>query len=342
MKTSLNTLEGLKRSVVVELPIADFNKKVDKTLAEMSKNATIDGFRKGKVPAVILKKRFGASANNDAIHALVGDTLNAALLEAKVEPAHQPQLANVDLKSNKDIFSYTVEFEVFPEIKLADFSQLTFEAITANITTEDEAKTLEGLKSQSTTYQIVERKSQTNDQLSIDFKGFIDGEAFEGGESKDFKLVLGKGTMIEGFETGLTGVVAGLETKLDLVFPKEYHAKDLAGKKVVFDVTVNRVEAPETPEENDEFAIKFGEKDMASLKSGIKKQMQTELDNRLQKTNQDAMFKALLEANEFEVPSATVEQEAQNFFKDMDARLSEQGMESVCGIVVTDMFFEEA
>ena len=325
MKTSLKTLDGLKRSFTVELPIDVFKKKTDQVLQKMASQVNIDGFRKGKVPIAIMRKQFGARASSDAVNEIVNDTLFDALTEVKVTPASRPDITEIDAEGEKT-FTYTVTFEVYPEIKVADFSKLQVEQSEVTITQADEDKTLKGLTEQAIEYKAVKRKSKKGDQVTIDFKGMIDGKVFEGGVASDFKMVLGKGSMIKGFEEGLKGITSGDSTTLDLTFPKEYHAPQLAGKAVVFEVEMKEVAEPTVPKLDDKFAAKFGEKDMDALKASMKKQMSVEVTNRLGNQNKDALFGVLLEANSFDVPQASINQEAKSLLQEMQQRLQQQGI----------------
>ena len=327
MKTSLEKLEGLKRALTVELSIDIFKQKTDQVLRGMASKVSVDGFRKGKVPLSIMRKQFGGQASSDAVNEIVNDTLTEALADAKVTPASRPAITKIDTE-NKDTFSYTVTFEVFPEIKVADFSKLKIIQTEVKITKADEEKTLKGLSEQATEYKSVKRKSKEGDQVTIDFKGMLDGEVFEGGVASDFKMVLGKGSMIAGFEDGLLDVAAEKSVTLNLTFPKEYHAPQLAGKDVVFEVEIKEVAAPQSPKLDDEFAKRFGEKDIDDLKKSMKAQMQVELDNRLNNQNKDDLFGALLEANDFEVPQESINNEAQSLKQEMEQRLQQQGMPS--------------
>ncbi|CAC9987250.1 Cell division trigger factor (EC 5.2.1.8) [uncultured Gammaproteobacteria bacterium] len=327
MKTSLEKLEGLKRALTVELSIDIFKQKADQVLRGMASKVSVDGFRKGKVPLSIMRKQFGGRASSDAVNEIVNDTLTEALADAKVTPASRPAITKIDTE-NKDTFSYTVTFEVFPEIKVADFSKLKIVQTEVKITKADEEKTLKGLSEQATEYKSVKRKSKEGDQVTIDFKGMLDGEVFEGGVASDFKMVLGKGSMIAGFEDGLLDVAAEKSVTLNLTFPKEYHAPQLAGKDVVFEVEIKEVAAPQSPKLDDEFAKRFGEKDIDDLKKSMKAQMQVELDNRLNNQNKDDLFGALLEANDFEVPQESINNEAQSLKQEMEQRLQQQGMPS--------------
>ena len=340
MKTSLSTLEGLKRSLTVELPIDTFNQKTDKILQSLAKKARIDGFRKGKIPATILRQRFGASAKADATNEVVSETLEEALADADVSPAAQPSLTTVDTESS-DNFSYTIEFEVYPEVSVAPLSNLNIDQISATVSDEDEERALQDLQDRATEYKTVKRKSKNGDRLIIDFEGLLDGESFEGGAAEGFEIVLGRGAMIEGFEQGLIDVAAGKTVEVKATFPEDYHVENLAGREAVFKVKVNEVGSPNEMKRDDEFAKKYGENDFETMKSHMSKQMQMELSSRVVQQNKDAAFTALLTANDFEVPEGSVSTEATKLQQDMEARMEQQGMPSK-GNFPEAMFQEEA
>ena len=340
MKTSLNTLEGLKRSLEVELPIDAFNKKTDKILQNLAKQARIDGFRKGKVPAKVLRQRFGANAKSDATNEIVTETLPEALADAQISPATQPSLTKVESKDTEN-FVYTIEFEVFPEISVSSLAGLTIDQISAKVSKEDEEKSLQDLQDRATEYKSVKRKSKEGDRLIIDFEGLLEGESFEGGAAEGFEIILGKGAMIDGFEQGLIDTTEGKELEIEATFPEDYHVENLAGREAVFKVKVNEVGSPKQLKLDDELAKKYGEKDFETMKTRIANQMQIELASRVEKQNKDTTFTALLEANSFEVPEATIDEEANNLLKDMESRMEQQGMPSY-NKMSSDMFREEA
>ncbi|ABL01992.1 trigger factor [Candidatus Ruthia magnifica str. Cm (Calyptogena magnifica)] len=341
MKASLEILKGLDRSLTVDLPIDIFNQKTDKILQKIASQVNFDGFRKGKVPVAVVRKRFGNNVNSDAINEIVNETLTDALTQVKATPVSQPVISKIDSEDEKN-FSYTVDFEVFPEIKVADFSKLTIEQIKVEITKADEQRTLNGLKEQLTEYKAVKRKSEIGDRLSIDFKGLIDGKTFDGAEAKDFKIVLGKGSMIKGFEEGLIDVTPNSMLMLDLVFPKNYHMNKLSGKAVTFEININEVALPKEPKLNEVFAKKFGEKDMDALKVSIKMQMKVEIDGRIGYLNKNAIFDALSEANQFDVPQSSIDNEAQNLLKEMKERIQQQGGLPAQGEIPASAFNDEA
>jgi trigger factor len=175
----------------------------------------------------------------------------------------------------------------------------------------------------------------------MDFVGTIEGETFEGGEAKDFKLVLGKGTMIPGFEEAVTDVAAGKSVDLDVSFPDDYHATHLAGKPVKFKITINEVGSPKEPKLDAAFAKKFGESDMDALLVSMKEQMRTEIDGRIEQLNKDALFNALAAANKFDVPQGSIDGEAQNLLTEMQERMQQQGQTPQADMP-TSVFNEEA
>ena len=340
MKTSLNTLDGLKRSLTVELPVDTFNDKTEKIIKSLATKVRIDGFRKGKIPANILRQRFGASAKSDAATEMVSETLEDALKDADVVPAAQPSLTNVDTENSESLI-YTIEFEVYPEIKVNTLSSLKIDQVSSKVTEEDEERALQDLQDRSTEYKSVKRKSKEGDRLVIDFEGLMDGESFEGGAAEGFEIVLGRGTMIDGFEKGLIDIAPGKTVEVNATFPEDYHVENLAGREAVFKVKVNEVGSPIELKRDDEFAKKFGEKDFETMKTRMTSQMKMELESRLVQQNKDTAFSALLEANDFEVPEGSVSSEALRLQQDMESRMEQQGMPSK-GKLPVEMFNEEA
>ena len=340
MKTSLTTLEGLKRSLTVELPVDIFNERTEKIIKGLAGKVRVDGFRKGKIPPAVLKQRFGGSAKSDAATEIVGETLADALTDADISPATQPSLTNIDTE-NADSLIYTLEFEVYPEIKVNALSKLTIDQVSSQVTEEDEERALQDLQDRSTEYKTVKRKSKDGDRLIIDFEGLLDGESFEGGAAEGFEIVLGKGTMIEGFEKGLIDVASGKTVEVNATFPEDYHVENLAGREAVFKVKVNEIGSPIELKRDDEFAKKYGEKDFETMKSRMTNQMKLELDSRLVQQNKDTAFSALLEANDFEVPEGSISSEAEKLQQDMESRMEQQGMPSK-GKLPAEMFNEEA
>jgi trigger factor len=320
MKTSIEVLEGLKRSITVEMPFAVLAEKTDKIIRDIAKKANINGFRQGKIPLSVSRKMFGNKAKADAANEIIQETLKDALAKHKLSPAAQPLVTKINLEEGKDFF-YNVEFEVYPEIKVNSFENLKIEQTKVKVSKEDENTMLENVKQQLTEYKKVKRKSKVGDKVIIDFKGFIDGNEFEGGHADDFEIIIGEHKMIEGFEEGLTAVEENSDLTLNLKFPKNYHSKDLMDKDVVFNVKVKEVLMPKTPKIDDSFAKKVGLKNTEDLHKNIKEQIKTKADNAVLHENKESVFNALLEDNVFEVPKASIERESQNMLEEMQANL---------------------
>ena len=229
----------------------------------------------------------------------------------------------------------------FNEIKVNALSKLTIDQVSSQVTEEDEERALQDLQDRSTEYKTVKRKSKDGDRLIIDFEGLLDGESFVGGAAEGFEIILGKGTMIEGFEKGLIDVASGKTVEVNATFPEDYHVENLAGREAVFKVKVNEIGSPIELKRDDEFAKKYGEKDFETMKSRMTNQMKLELDSRLVQQNKDTAFSALLEANDFEVPEGSISSEAEKLQQDMESRMEQQGMPSK-GKLPAEMFNEEA
>ena len=224
---------------------------------------------------------------------------------------------------------------------MAPLSNLNIDQISATVSDEDEERALQDLQDRATEYKTVKRKSKNGDRLIIDFEGLLDGESFEGGAAEGFEIVLGRGAMIEGFEKGLLDIATGKTVEVKATFPEDYHVENLAGREAVFKVKVSEVGSPNEIKRDDEFAKKYGEKDFETMKGRMSKQMQMELSSRVIQQNKDAAFTALLTANDFEVPEASVSSEAMKLQQDMEARMEQQGMPSK-GNFPEAMFQEEA
>ena len=337
MKSSLMELLELKRELAIKIPIANFNKKTDKLLKKMITETKIDGFRKGMVPLSIIKSRFGAIIHNEVANEIVNETLDDALKEASITPATKPLLTKID--KQKDNFCYTVKFEVFPNIKLSNFSELTIEQIKIDITQKNKNEELDYIKNQLTEYKATNHKSKTGDSLTINFQGTINNKAFTGGTAKDFKLILGQGSMIKSFEEGLVGVVANQTLMLKLIFPKDYHKTQLAGKNAIFEITIKEV-ATVIELSDSELLKKTNKVDMSSLIKDIKQQMLLKADSYTDKYNKDAVFSALIKAHKFEIPEEFINNESQVLLQEAKNN-TKQNKLAVKNIAVTD-FKEQA
>ena len=310
MQVSVETTSGLERQVTITVPAARIDQDVNKQVQQQARSRRLDGFRPGKVPTSVIKRMFGKSIRSDVLSQVVQETFYQAVDQEKLMPAGTP-----DIQFNKDVegedLQYVATFEVYPEIALADFSGAEIEKLSAEITDADLDEMINTLRKQQGDWEVVERAAAEGDRLNIDFEGFVDGEAFEGGKAEAMDLVLGSGSMIPGFETGLVGVSSGDETELNVTFPEDYHAENLKGKATVFKVKVNSVSAQKLPELNEEFFARFGieESTVEGFRNEVKKNMARELKHALKTKLKDQVFSQLTELNQIDIPAALIDRE---------------------------------
>ena len=308
--TTIETTQGLERRVTITVPNETVAGAVREELKRVAKNARIDGFRKGKVPAQIIEQRFGASVRNDVLNDLLPRHFFDLMFQEKVNLAGRPTFTIDSYEEGKDL-QFSATFEVYPEVKLQGLENIKVEKPVVEITEADIDKMVEVLRKQQATWSESQDVAKAEDRVTLDFTGFIDGEEFEGGKASDFVLLMGQGRMIPGFEDGVVGHKAGEQFDINVTFPAEYHSEKLKGKDATFNVTLKKVEVMVLPELNDEFVVKFGPntKTVADLRAEIKKNMQRELKNALTQRVKNQVIDGLLEQNVIDVPAAAVEQE---------------------------------
>ena len=343
MQVSVETTSGLERKITVVIEEERLSSVIDGRLQDMTKTVKVKGFRTGKVPLKIVKQQYAQQVRQEVVGDVLQSTLYEAIGQEKLSPAGQPRVDSIKSDPGQGM-EYTALFEIYPEVKLGDLSKETIEKPTAELTDADVADMLETVRGQHKEWVAVERAAKNGDQLNINFKGMIDGEAFPGGEANDMSIELGSGRMIKGFEEGLIGAKAGDDLTLNVTFPDDYHAKELAGKPTQFDTHVNKVEESQLPELDDDFAKKLGIKDasLENMHKEIKASMQLELDNRLNTKTKAAVMDALINANDFDVPTALVEDESEAIKQNMLENLKQQGMQDQGMEINASMFADQA
>lgn len=313
MQVSVETTQGLERRLTITVPADTIDSAVEAGLREEAKRAKVDGFRKGKVPVSIIKKRYGHAVRNDVTQRVVERHFIDAIVQEKINPAGAPRFAVTKDETGSD-FEFTATFEVYPEIELKGLETVEVEKPVVDVTDADLDNMLKTLQQQHGSWVEADKAADDGDRVTIDFVGSIDGEEFEGGKAEGFALELGKGRMIPGFEDGIKGKKAGDKVTSDVTFPEDYHAENLKGKAASFAITVSKVEAQELPELNDEFATRFGiaEGGLEALKAEVRKNMERELSNVLRNKIKDQVLDGLVKANDVELPASLVAQEIEN------------------------------
>ncbi len=329
MQVSVESGEGLVKRLLVNLPADKVNELIDAKLKEAVRTVRMDGFRPGKVPMRVVKQRYGEQIRQDVYGELIHSSFYEAVTQENLQPVGEPSIELREDDADGGL-AYTATFEVMPELEIADLSALEIKRPQTEVVDDDVENMIEKLRQQRTEWTDVDRAAQNEDRVTMDFTGYMDGEAFEGGTASDIPLVLGSGTMIPGFEEGLVGAKAGENLELELKFPEDYRVEHLAGKDVSFKVEVKAVAEPELPEIDQDFVQALGVEDGTeeSLRKEIRENMEREVRQKIKARTKEQVMDALLEANEISVPSAMVSQEAAALKQQTQQEMSQSGQQS--------------
>ena len=312
MQVVLESPSALERQFTITIPTGDVETEFEAKLAETAKRVRIDGFRPGKVPARVVRQRYGQAIRQEIASDLMEKSLGQALSEHDVKPIGQPKIDDVKFEEGSD-FSFKATFEVFPELDptLVDGDEI--EQTKCKVGAADIKEMIATLREQRKSWKESARAaSKEGDRVTINFEGFIDGESFEGGKGEDHALVLGSGSMIPGFEDGIVGMKKGGAKDIEVTFPEDYHAENLKGKAATFKIEVTKLERGELPAIDEEFIKAFGVEsgDEKDFKAELKEQMERELSLTLKNINKTKVFDVLLEKNaDAPVPEAAIKSE---------------------------------
>ena len=340
MSAQLEVQGGIKRILTITVPSKEVDALVDKRLNEVSKQARLPGFRPGKAPVGAVKQQFGASIRGEILGQAIEKSYSEALVANELKPAGYPKIDFVQNEAGKD-FIFRAELEVFPEFKVKGLDKIEVTKLNVAVTDKDLDKMLVSLQKQHTTWEKVERAAKNEDRVIIDFEGFIDGKAFEGGKSEDFRLVLGSNTMIPGFESGIVGKKAGTEFDITVSFPAEYQAPALAGKESIFKINLKEVAEAKLPDVTDEFAKLFQVDTVEALKNEVKGNMERELEFNLKGRVKEQVIEGLLKNNTVELPQSLVQEEAKRLSAQAAERMKSWGQQNIPEMPV-EIFTAEA
>ncbi len=326
--TKCESIEKNKYELQFSVDKATFDAAVDKVYRKQVKSITVPGFRKGKAPKSIIEKMYGKGVfYEDAINDIIPTAYPEALSESKLDVVGQPELDIVSIDDNGLVLSAKVY--VKPEVEIKDYVGIEVEKEVAAVTDEDVNREIETVRERnSRETEVTDRAAEMGDTAVIDFEGFVDGVAFEGGKGTDYALKLGSGSFIPGFEEQVAGKNIDDEFDVNVTFPTEYHAADLAGKEAVFKVKLHSLTKVELPELDDDFAKDVSEFDTfdeykADLKAKIEKRYETAADNAVE----EKLVEALIEKLEADIPEPMFVEETENFVRDYDNRLRSQGLD---------------
>lgn len=310
MQVSVETLSGLERKLVIDIPADTVEQEIAKRLQQVSKTARIDGFRQGKIPMRVIRQRYGKGVRQEVLGEQMQQGFIQAVQQEKLNPAGMPNVEPVVDEEGKD-FQFSATFEIYPEVEIKDIESIEVEKLAAEVKDEDLENMIDILRKQQADYKEVDAASKDGDRVKIDFEGFVDGEAFEGGSAEGHALVLGSNSMIPGFEDQIIGMKAGDEKTIKVTFPEDYNAENLKGKEAEFKIKVHTVEESELPELNEEFFKAFGVEasDESEFRSEVRKNMERELKQAIQRSTKNQVLDGLIQTNEVDVPAALIDQE---------------------------------
>lgn len=325
MQVSVEAKEGLQRVMTISVEKDKVEQKVVLELKKLSQDRSVPGFRKGKIPPAAARKMFGKQARLEAVYNQMYESFVAASAQEKLKVAGMPSFEPTINEEGKDL-EFQATFDVYPEIKLKDFSDINLEIQTAEVTDKDLERMVESLQKQKANWVSTKRKVQKGDKVTIDFKGFIGDEAFEGGEAQDYELEIGSNSMIPGFESGIQGHKPGEEFDINVTFPEDYQKEELKGKEAKFEIALKSSLKPELPELDEKLFEHYGidVKTADEFKADVKRNMEQELERSKRMLAKGSVIKGLLEAHDVIAPTALVNQEIEHLKDQAIQRFGDQ------------------
>ena len=346
MQVTSEAVSGVARRLNVSVPTSRVNEQFEARLKRTAKTAKINGFRPGKVPLDVVRREYGAGIYQEVVNDVIRDTVFEAIQQEKINAVGMPNIEKVENKEDALVYEATVE--VYPEVKVNAFDTLEVERKASEIKDADVDTMIENLQKQRQSWVETKGMAKKDMQVTFDFEGTVDGEKFEGGAAEDFKLTLGSNRMIPGFEDGIIGMKKGEEKVIDVTFPEDYQAENLAGKAAQFKINVKLVEKAKLPEIDAEFLTIFGlteEEGVEKLKADVRKNMEREVKNGLRNQVKGAAFDALVAANEVEIPASMLAQEIdrqrQQMIQQFTQQFGAQGTKAFDSSMLPDELFKE-
>lgn len=328
MSVQVEKLEKNMAKLTCEVPAEKVEAALQNAYLKNRKQISVPGFRKGKVPRQMIEKMYGpAIFYDDAVNAMIQEAYPEAAKECELEIVSRPDVEVVQIEKGKP-FIFTAEVAVKPEVTLGQYKGVEVEKADTTATDEEVAAELDKEReANSRTITVDDRAVQDGDMTVIDFEGFVDGEAFEGGKGTDYPLTIGSGAFIPGFEEKLIGAEIGKEVEVDVTFPEEYHAKELAGKPAVFKCTVKEIKVKELPELDDDFAQDVSDFDtLEEYKADIRKKVEEKKAADAKAKKEDEVIEKIIEGATMEIPDAMVETQAERMVDEFAQRLQMQGL----------------
>ena len=329
MAVTVETLEKLERKMTLTLPTSVIQNEVNTRLKRLARQVKVDGFRPGKVPMNIVAQRYGYSVHYEVMNDKVGEAFSLAANEAKLRVAGQPRISEKEQTTETEM-AFDAVFEVYPEVVVKDLSQVEVETLKSEVTDAAIDKTVEILRKQKRTFaqRSMDAAATTDDRVTVDFIGKIDGEPFDGGRAEDFQFVVGEGQMLKEFEEAVVGMKLGESKTFPLNFPADYQGREVAGKTADFMVTLKKLEATHLPEVTDELAKSLGvvEATVEALRADIRKNLEREVKHRLLGRNKQAALDVLVANAELDLPNSIVQSELDRMTQGAREELKQRGI----------------
>ena len=320
IEVTQTSAEGLKREFKVVVEDAAIEERIDAKLGELAGRISLPGFRPGKAPLSLLRKRYGDAVRGEVLEETVNEGTQRALSDQDLRVAVRPEIEITKFEEGGGL-EYTLSIEAFSEIEPIDFSSIAIERLRAQPTEEHVRSHLEWMAKAQTTYETEEnREARSGDAVVIDFVGRRDGVEFEGGNARDFEFVLGSSAFVPEFNDRLVGATAGQHLDIDMTFPDDYPAEELAGQRAVFEVDVKEVKRPEAPAIDDELAVKMGVENLEELRKAVADQIRADYDRVSRGRVKRQLLDALAERCDFEIPRGLIDDE----FEEIWGRLGEE------------------
>lgn len=344
MSVNVEIMDKLERKITLTLPVQAVEKEVSKRLNRLAREVKMDGFRPGKVPMSVVEQRYGRSVHYEVMNDQIGQAFTEAAQQAQLRVAGQPTITEKDGGPDAHL-SFEAVFEVYPDINMGDLSAVEIEKIN---TQADEAaidRTLDILRKQRCTFtqRPQSQAAEKADRVTIDFTGKIDGEPFAGSQADAFQFTLGEGQMLNEFEDAVCGMKLGESKTFPLVFPENYHSKEVAGKTADFLITVKKIEISHLPEIDDALASALGVSGgtVEALRENIKQNLEREIKNRLQARNKQIALNVLLDKAELDIPKSIVQDEIARLIENARAELKQRGVKDADQAPIPEDLFRE-
>ena len=343
MEATTAQANELERRVDLSIAIGDVEKEMEQRLKRMGKNMKMSGFRPGKVPFTIVKQQHGDQARHEVLSEELDRVFSEAVTAQKMRVAGYPRIEPKATESTTHL-EFAAIFEIYPEIVLGDTSTAEIERPVLEVSATEIEKTLNILRKQRVSYEDTDRSAATEDRVVIDFLGKKDGEPFQGGQATDYPFVLGQGMMLPDFEKAVEGAKTGDIKTFDLAFPDDYHAKDLAGQTVQFEITIKQVQAPKLPEIDAEFAVGMGitDGDVIKMRAEIEANLKREVKRRIESKLKDQVMETLIKANPITVPISLVDMEIQRLMQAARQDMEQRGMKNKDFPIQPEWFADQA